>query len=115
MINWDRFDETLGGYGTKLILEIIDMYFEDHPKDMELIRQSIASKDFRQLNFSAHHLKGSVANFMDPDTTSLTLKLMEMGDEQTEEGLEETFQKLQQANLLLLQELIQLKVRLQSK
>jgi HPt (histidine-containing phosphotransfer) domain-containing protein len=106
MINLENFNENFKYYGNDVVVQIIDMFIEDHQEDLKMIGQNISNKDFLSLRFNAHHLKGSIANFMDPDTTELTLKLEQMGETKTEDGLIETFTQLQSATKMLLKELL---------
>lgn len=106
MINLENFNENFKYYGNEVVVQIIDMFAEDYPKDIKMIEQNIANKDFLSLKFNAHHLKGSIANFMDPETTELTRKLEEMGEMKTDEGLIKTFTELQLAVKSLMQELL---------
>lgn len=106
MINLENFNENFKYYGNDVVVQIIDMFVEDHQEDLKMIRQNIENKDFLSLRFNAHHLKGSVANFMDPETTELTRKLEEMGEKRTEDGLTEIFDKLQASARVLLEELL---------
>jgi len=106
MINLENFNENFKYYGNDVIVQIIDMFVEDHQEDLKMIGQNISNKDFLSLRFNAHHLKGSVANFMDPETTELTRKLEEMGENKTEDGLSEIFTELQLATKVLLKELL---------
>jgi HPt (histidine-containing phosphotransfer) domain-containing protein len=106
MINLENFNENFKYYGNDVVVQIIDMFVEDHQEDLKMINQNINNKDFLSLRFNAHHLKGSIANFMDPVTTELTSKLEEMGETKTEDGLVETFDELQSAAKVLLKELL---------
>ncbi len=109
MINWEKFNELFQYFDKKTIFEVIDLLIDSHEESLAKIRQCIKDRDFPAINKSAHYLKGSVGNFHDPITTDLTLKLMEMGDNKIEEGLEETFAKLPPAVDLLIQELLEYK------
>jgi len=106
MINLENFNENFKYYGNDVVVQIIDMFIEDHQEDLKMIEQNITNKDFLSLRFNAHHLKGSVANFMDPETTELSRKLEEMGENKTEDSLAETFTELQLATKILLKELL---------
>jgi HPt (histidine-containing phosphotransfer) domain-containing protein len=105
MINRENFNETFKYISNNVVVQIIDMFIEVHDKDLKLIEQCVIHKDFVNLNFHAHHLKGSMANFMDPEATELILKLEEMGLNKSEEGLTETFAELQSAIKALVREL----------
>lgn len=115
MINLENFNENFKYYGNDVVVQIIDMFVEDHQEDLIMINQNINNKDFLSLRFNAHHLKGSIANFMDPVTTELTRKLEEMGENKTEDGLAETFSELQLAAGILLNELLNHRKKITSR
>lgn len=106
MINLENFNENFKYYGNDVVVQIIDMFVEDHQEDLKMIGQNINNRDFLSLRFNAHHLRGSLANFMDPETTELSRKLEEMGETKNTEGLAETYEKLQAAARDLLKELL---------
>lgn len=105
MINRENFNETFKYISNDVVVQIIDLFIEVHDEDLKSIERCILDKDFINLNFHAHHLKGSMANFMDPEATELIIKLEEMGLNSSEEGLTETFAELQTAVKALVQEL----------
>lgn len=105
MINRKNFNETFKYISNDVVVQIIDLFIEVHDEDLKSIEQCILDKDFINLNFHAHHLKGSMANFMDPDATELIIKLEEMGLNRSEEELTETFAELQTAVKVLVREL----------
>lgn len=106
MIDLENFNENFKYYGNDVVVQIIDMFVEDHQEDLKMIEQNIANKDYLSLRFNAHHLKGSIANFMDPETTELTRKLEEMGEKKSADALADTFAELQIATNVLLKELL---------
>lgn len=115
MINLENFNENFKYYGNDVVVQIIDMFIKDHQEDLKMIEQNIINKDFLSLKFNAHHLKGSIANFMDPETTELTRKLEEMGENKTEDALAETFAELQLAASVLLKELLNHRKKIASR
>lgn len=114
MINLENFNENFKYYGNEVVEQIIDMFIEDHEEDLKMIEQNIIHKDFLSLRFNAHHLKGSIANFMDAEATELTRKLEEMGDNRSDEGLIRTFAELQIAAKMLAKQLLQYKREMKS-
>jgi len=106
MINWENFNTNFQYFENDIVIQIIDMFVEEHQEDLKMIGQNIINRDFIGLKFNAHHLKGSLANFMDPETIELTRRLEEMGENNSEEGLASTFAELQSAFKTLIQELL---------
>jgi HPt (histidine-containing phosphotransfer) domain-containing protein len=105
MINKENFTANFQYYSNDVVIQIIDMFIEDHAEDMRMIEQSIINKDFAGIKFHSHHLKGSIANFMDPEATELARQLEAKGETQDDEGLVRTFAELQVAVKLLIQEI----------
>ncbi len=106
MINWEKFDENFKHYGDDVMVQIIDMFIDDHRDDLKLIEQAILNRDYAGIKFNAHHLKGSVATFMDAHATELLRKLEEMGDMKVDAGISDVFISLKSALNSLLQELL---------
>lgn len=88
------------------------MFAEDREEDMRQIEKCILTKDFTTLKFSAHHLKGTLGNFMDPDAIELTRKLEIMAENNTEEGLSATFTELNSVINLLMKEFLNYKQKI---
>lgn len=63
IINKKTLLNNYGDYGNDFILEIIDMFFEEHIKDIEGIKQAIEMNDAKKLDFHAHKIKSSFRNF----------------------------------------------------
>jgi HPt (histidine-containing phosphotransfer) domain-containing protein len=97
MINLENFNEAFKYIGNEVVVQIIDMFLEEHKEDMMLIEEGILNNDLSNLKFHAHHLKGSIAIFMDAETTELAGKLEEMAENQSNDELPETFAELQVA------------------
>jgi len=64
----DRFDELLALMegDRDLLLELIDVFFEDAPQRIEALRRALADRDADALYKAAHALKGSAGNFGAP-------------------------------------------------
>jgi HPt (histidine-containing phosphotransfer) domain-containing protein len=63
----------------ELLKEIAIIFLEDYPKVLAEIRAAIADGDAKQLEASAHTLKGSVANFGAAAVVASALRLELMG------------------------------------
>jgi HPt (histidine-containing phosphotransfer) domain-containing protein len=114
MINWEDFNSNFQYYGDEVSVQIIDMFAEDHVYDMKKIEQCILEKDFPNLQFNAHHLKGTLGNFMDPEAIELSRKLEVMAANNVETELAETFAELNSAVKSLAKELYGYKKRISS-
>ena len=67
------------GGDEELLKEIAVIFLDDYPKVLSEIRAAIANGDARQLEASAHTLKGSVANFGAAAVVASALQLEQMG------------------------------------
>ena len=61
----DRYSELLALMegDRDLLLELIDVFFEDAPQRIEAVRRALADRDAEALYKAAHALKGSAGNF----------------------------------------------------
>lgn len=109
MIDRHKLNQNFQYFDKETIIEIIDLFFSEHPERMEKMQKNIDELDFIQLKFNAHSLKGVVANFQDPVTMDLTRKLDEKAKSCELAGLQELFEELKSACNHLMDELLVLK------
>ena len=64
VIDKEKFQENFKHFDKELIVEIIDMFINEHPDRMAKIKKDIESSDMESLKFNAHSFKGVIANFM---------------------------------------------------
>lgn len=76
MIDKEKFQENFKYFDKELIVEIIDMFINEHPDRMSLIKQNIDDLDMEALKFNAHSFKGVIANFM-AETPKLHARILE--------------------------------------
>jgi HPt (histidine-containing phosphotransfer) domain-containing protein len=67
------------GGDAELLKEIAVLFLEDYPRVLAEIRAAIAGGDARQLETSAHTLKGSASNFGAGAVVESALRLEQMG------------------------------------
>ena len=65
----DRYNELLAFMegDRDLLLELIEVFFEDAPQRVEAVRRALADRDAEALYKAAHALKGSAGNFGAPN------------------------------------------------
>jgi HPt (histidine-containing phosphotransfer) domain-containing protein len=114
MIDRQKLNQNFQYFDKETIIEIIDIFFSEYPERVEKIQNNINAKDFIQLKFNAHSLKGVVANFFDPVTIDLTRKLDERAKSQDSQGLQKLFEDLKSACEKLMEELTVLKAEVTS-
>lgn len=77
-----------------LVEELIEVFIDSYPSQLDDISRAIDSKDPGQLQMAAHALKGVVSNFGASAAYDLALRLETMGREGTLDGAEEVFDAL---------------------
>lgn len=114
MIDRIKLKENFQYFDKEIIIEIIDIFESEYQERFTNLEKNLMEKDFIQLKFNAHSLKGVVANFMDPETIELSRKLDEMAKNKEETGLQEIYTRLKTSCDSLLEELIQMRKDLTS-
>jgi HPt (histidine-containing phosphotransfer) domain-containing protein len=109
MIDKKQFLENFQYFDNEVILEIINIFINEYPDRMETLKKNIAEKDFDQLKFNAHSLKGVVANFVAPEVQELARQLEMKGAQKELEGAEALFNELHEKADIMLEELQELK------
>jgi len=66
MVNKENFYETYQLFDKSIIVEIIDIFLNEYEERFVKLEQNVAEKDFQNMRFNAHSLKGVVANFSAP-------------------------------------------------
>ncbi len=105
MIDRNKFNENFQYFDKEIIIEIIDIFFSEFDERFEKLSKNVRDRDFVQLKFNAHSLKGVIANFMDPVTIDLSRRLDEVAKNQESGGLDSLYQDLFENTKKLYQEL----------
>jgi len=66
MVNKQNFYETYQFFDKSVIIEIIDIFISEHAEWFEKLSKNIIDRDFQNMRFNAHSLKGVIANFSAP-------------------------------------------------
>jgi len=114
MIDRKKFNENFQYFENDIIIEIIDIFESEYLERFAKIEKNVNEKDYIQLKFNAHSLKGVIANFMDPETIDLSRKLDEAAKNKEETGLQELYNRLKASCDLLLVELKEIRKDLTS-
>jgi len=105
IIDWAQFNENFQYYDKEIINEVIHIFIDEYDDRINKLQKNIDEKDYKNLAFNAHSLKGVIANYMAPEAYESTLRLEEMAKKNTGEGLNEVFTEMKSATEELLQEL----------
>jgi HPt (histidine-containing phosphotransfer) domain-containing protein len=109
LIDKDKFRENFEFFDKEIVLDIINMFIDEYPERMQKIKQNIDDKDFENLKFNAHSLKGVIANFVADDATAVAKALENKGKNQDPEGIDELYQTLVEKTGQVVEELKELK------
>ena len=105
-IDWNEFNEYFKYFDKDIITEVINIFISEYDERMSTIEKNIFDKDFVNLKFHAHALKGIVANYKAPYVVELLQSLEDMAKEKKEEQIPQTFEELKKLSKELLDELI---------
>ena len=92
-IDWNHALQAVGD-SVELLLEVIEIYFEESPKLIAGIESSIESKACGDLQRFAHTLKGSLRYFGETQAGELSHELELMGRDEQIERATEVFSQL---------------------
>ena len=109
MIDKKQFSENFQYFDNEVVTEIINIFIDEYPERMETLRKNINEKDFEQLKFNAHSLKGVVANFVAPEVQELARQLEMKGANKDLTDVESLFNELKEKSALVVEELKELK------
>ena len=108
MIDKKQFLENFKYFDNDIVLEIINIFIDEYPERMETLRKNIDEKDFDQLKFNAHSLKGVVANFVAPEVQELARQIEIKGGGRDMAGIETLYEQLQAKTDIVIEELKEL-------
>lgn len=66
MVNKKEFLDTYSYFDKEVLIEIIDIFINEHKEKLQKLYTGISTHNFKDLRFDAHSLKGSIANFNAP-------------------------------------------------
>jgi len=93
------------GGDAELLKEIALLFLDDYPKSLTELRQAVNAGDARQIERTAHGLKGSVSNFGAGPAVDAALELETMGRAQKLMEVEQVLRTLELALAALRPEL----------
>jgi HPt (histidine-containing phosphotransfer) domain-containing protein len=70
---------------------LIEIFINDIPAQFSEIQKAVDNRNDKDLEKSAHKLKGAIANFADKDAFEAALKIEMMGRENRLYGVEEAY------------------------
>ncbi|MFT5089523.1 MAG: two-component system sensor histidine kinase ChiS [Planctomycetota bacterium] len=79
----------------ELLHELVRLFLEGYPQQLELLRQAVATSDAMKLLRAAHTLKGSASNFAAAKVAACAHELEDMGRNERLEGAAKSLQSLE--------------------
>jgi HPt (histidine-containing phosphotransfer) domain-containing protein len=70
--------DTFKVFDREVVVEIINIFFEEYPLRIEKMNLNMAELDYKGLAFNAHSLKGVVSNFAAPTLFELAREVEKM-------------------------------------
>jgi len=74
-----------------ILLDIMEAFVEQIPKDLETLKESIALQDFQTLELKAHSLKGLCANFCAENASRMAFSIESLSKEKEIDELEKIY------------------------
>ncbi len=105
VIDWEQFNDNFQYYDKSIILEVINIFFEEYDDRIATLQKNINENDFASLAFNAHSLKSVIANYMAPSAYECTRKLEELAKNNSGDGIKEVFSQLKSTTQELIHEL----------
>jgi len=66
MIDKQQFLNSFKSFDREVVAEIINIFFEEYPQRFEKMDHNLSERNYKELAFNAHSLKGVVSNFASP-------------------------------------------------
>jgi HPt (histidine-containing phosphotransfer) domain-containing protein len=112
MIDWQKYNDTFQWYGEDVEIELIEVFQGEFESRMAKIATNVAQRDYEQLRFNVHSLKGTVANYHDPVPVELAKELEQLAKQEVDTGLDDLLARLTTTSMQLLEELLQHRTKL---
>lgn len=78
----------------ELLGELVDIFKEEFPRQLELLRGHIGRRDFKQVEFTGHALKGMISGLSAKRAAATAAEIERMAREGDTSGLAETVEEL---------------------
>ncbi len=75
----------------EFLAELVDIFINDSPEQLSEIQKAVDNRNGKDLEKSAHKLKGAIANFEQKAAFEAALKIEMMGKENRLDGVEEAY------------------------
>jgi len=106
IIDWAQFNENFQYYDKEIINEVVHIFIDEYDDRINKLQKNIDEKDYKNLAFNAHSLKGVIANYMALKAYEPARRLEELANNNSEERIHETFVELKDSTKELYLELL---------
>lgn len=113
MINTEVFEMTYGSFDNEIIIEILDIFINEHEGRFAEMDKNIADGALELLGANAHGLKGSIAQLFAEEEAVFAQAVESSGKEKIAEGIEAKYQDLKSACDQLVKEVETYKLKFQ--
>lgn len=103
------FQESFKVYDNEVIVEIIDLFFEEYPERLKSLEEAIRQHDAETLRTTAHGLKGVIAHFHADEAHSLAKNLESKGASKTMKETDKILDQLKEKTDRIAEELKEIK------
>ncbi len=79
----------------EFLTELVEIFTNDIPEQLSRIKEAVDNRNSKDLEKSAHKLKGAVSNFVENAAFETALQLEMMGRENRLDGVEEAYGTLE--------------------
>lgn len=110
IVNKEKFQENFKYFDKEIIVEIIDLFINEFDSRMNTIKNSIDKLDMDSLKFSAHSLKGVIANFVADVPESYARKLEIKAKINDHSDLDKLYQQLYDSTEKMVNELKEIRI-----
>mgnify|MGYP002629106725 CR=1 FL=1 len=104
-INSIQFRDNFQYFDKEIVLEIINIFIDEHSARINTISDSIKANDYDGIKFNCHSIKGVIANFCAPEVEEQAKKLELMGTNQNTEGIGDLFEDFKVSSSQMVDEL----------
>lgn len=105
LIDNTQFTDNFQYFDKEIVLEIIDIFINEYPDRIKSISENIEQQDFDSLRFSAHSMKGVIANFIAIDVQEIARDLEMKGANKDFTDVPELFETFKTKSATMLEEL----------
>lgn len=114
-IDRNEFNQNLGGLPGEIIIEILDIFFDEYDERMSSLKAAIDHRDFENIASIAHKLKGSVGQLYAVNLKETAQLMVDKGRSADASGLDDIFNEFENGMKTLYHELKEMRTEYENK